>query len=56
MWYVVYYTAFELILIGLLIDIRFSPTIVPLYTIGFTILFLVVEWIKPRLLVRKQLQ
>lgn len=44
------YTAYELIVLGWVIDMQFSTGGWPVYMLVAATLFLVVEWIKPRLL------
>jgi hypothetical protein len=49
-WYAYQFRAYELVVLGLLIDIEFSVNFdLPLYTLGFLVLFIIMEWIKPRL-------
>lgn len=51
-WYVYRYTAYELLLLGLFIDYGFGILYTwPWYLTGFAIMLVIVEWIKPRLLV-----
>lgn len=49
--YALYFRAYELIILGLLIDGFYGFQFgVPYYLIGSVCLFLVAEWVKPRLL------
>lgn len=52
-WYVYNYRAYELIALGLLIDVYFLAQVsVPYYTLIFLAVVLLCEWLKPQL--RKQ--
>lgn len=55
-WFAYQFRAYELIILGLLIDIEFSVIIdKPWYTLSFLGLFIIMEWLKPRLRNRKLL-
>jgi hypothetical protein len=56
LWYLYHYRAYELILLGLFLDIQFSvmPHL-PVYTPLFLGLFLLSVWIKPKLRQRRHL-
>jgi hypothetical protein len=48
LWYLWHYHAYELIFLGILIDIQFLPgTIVPYYTLGFIVLVTFSVFLKP---------
>jgi len=44
------YLGYELVVLGLFLDIHFMTGFVPWYTIAFAGTFIVIEWSKPRLL------
>ena len=49
-WYCYSFRAYELVLLGFLIDAYFITTLtIPLYTTSFLALFLAIEFLKPRL-------
>jgi hypothetical protein len=49
-WYMYNFRAFELIALGLLIDVYFwSPALTPYYTVGFLAAVAFMELLKPRL-------
>lgn len=48
--YFIRYLAYEMIILGLIIDIHFMTGIIPWYTILFCVIFLLSECLKPRLL------
>lgn len=50
LWYSYYYRAYELIVLGVLIDVQYrSGVSIPYYTLGFTLLCVAAEWLKPKL-------
>ncbi len=50
LWYVYRYTAYELLVLGVCIDIQFQSYIsVPFYTTVSLILVLLFEWLRPHL-------
>lgn len=48
--YLFRYLGYEVVLLGLFLDIQFMTGVVPWYTIAFAAIFVLVEWCKPRLL------
>lgn len=55
--YIARYTAYELIILALFLDTLYglgTPMNIPYYTIAVSLLMIVVEWIKPRILMYNQ--
>lgn len=48
--YLFRYLAYEIVILGLILDIQFMTGLVPWYSLMFAVAFIVVEWCKPRLL------
>ncbi|MES2966860.1 MAG: hypothetical protein V4668_03665 [Patescibacteria group bacterium] len=49
LWYLLNFKAYELIALGMLIDMYFMPIrLIPVYTICFAGAFIIIEIIKPR--------
>ncbi len=49
LWHVVHFKAYEFIALGVLIDLYFLPIrLIPVYTISFAGVYIIMEIIKPR--------
>lgn len=50
LWYCYYYRAYELIVLGIFIDVQYLAGVdIPYYTLGFTFACGAAEWLKPKL-------